>query len=82
MMPRRREWPSDFSDCAPITSPSKHARRAVPEVHNSSSDEEDTCSLVSYGPCGVLSQLSLNDFLTTVKTEIVGLYRQLTVTYW
>ena len=51
-MPRRKDWPSDFSDCAPIISPSKHARRnAMQEEISSSNEVED--SLVSCRSFGV-----------------------------
>ena len=51
-MPRRKDWPSDFSDCAPIISPSKHARRNAVQEEISSSDEVED-SLVSCRSFGV-----------------------------
>ena len=51
-MLKRKDWPSDFSDCAPIISPSKHARRnAMQEEISSSNEVED--SLVSCRSFGV-----------------------------
>ena len=51
-MPRRKNWPSDFSDCAPIISSSKHARRNAVQEEISSSDQVED-SLVSCRSFGV-----------------------------
>ena len=51
-MPRRKDWLSDFSDCALIISPSKHARRNAVQEEISSFDEIED-SLVSCRSFGV-----------------------------